>query len=47
MKKAVIIYDDTRIPDRMIRDITGNKSFGDTIYKRMSLRERVGSCAKK
>ena len=46
MKKAVIIYDDTRIPDRMIRDITGNKSFGDTIYKRMSLRERAGSCAK-
>ena len=46
MKKTVIIYDDSRIPDRMIRNITGNKSFGDTIYKRKSLRERALACAK-
>ena len=45
MKKTVIIYDDSRIPERMIRNITGNKSFGDTIYKRRSLRERARACA--
>ncbi|MBQ7581607.1 MAG: hypothetical protein IJU25_02175 [Lachnospiraceae bacterium] len=41
MKKTVILYDDSRIPERMIRNITGNKSFGETIYKRKTLRERT------
>ena len=42
MKKTIVVYDDTRTPERMIRNITGNKSFGDTIYKRVSLCDRTG-----
>ena len=40
MKKVTVIYDDSRKPDREIRVITGHKSFGDTIFKRQSLRQR-------
>ncbi len=47
MKKTVILYDDSRIADRRIRNITGNKSFGNTIYKRISLRERTASLVRK
>ncbi len=43
MKKTIILYDDSRIPERMIRNITGNKSFGETIFKRMSLRDRTAA----
>lgn len=39
--KVVIVYDDTRKPGREIAGITGNRSFGETIYKRRTLRERV------
>lgn len=45
MKKAVILYDDSRIPERMIRNITGNKSFGEMIYKRRSLKDRAAAIA--
>ncbi len=40
-KSVAVVYDDTRRPGREIAVITGNKSFGDTIYKRRTLRERV------
>ncbi len=40
-RNVAIVYDDTRKPGREIAVITGNKSFGETIYKRRSLRERV------
>ncbi len=43
MKKVIVIYDDSRKPDREIRVITGHKSFGDTIFKRQSLRQRSGT----
>lgn len=38
---VTVVYDDTRKPGRDIAVITGNKSFGQTIYKRKTLRERV------
>ncbi len=41
MKQVLIIYDDRKMPDRKIRSITGEKSFGETILKRVSLQERV------
>lgn len=41
MRKTIVLYDDSRIPERRICDITGNKSFGDTIFKRISLKERT------
>lgn len=42
-KKVTVIYDNTRIPDRSIRSITGKKGFGDTIFKRITLKERMKS----
>ncbi|MCR5735167.1 MAG: hypothetical protein K6G22_11215 [Lachnospiraceae bacterium] len=41
MKKVAVLYDDRRIPDREIKSITGNRSFGQTIYKRVSLKDRM------
>lgn len=40
MKKVIVIYDDSRKPDQEIRVITGHKSFGNTIFKRQSLKQR-------
>ena len=40
-RNVVIVYDDSRKPGKDIAAITGNKSFGRTIYKRQTLRERV------
>ena len=40
--KIIVVYDDTRKPSREIASITGQKSFGDTIFKRKTLKERVG-----
>ena len=40
-RNVVIVYDDSRRPGKDIAGITGNKSFGQTIYKRHTLRERV------
>lgn len=40
-RSVAVVYDDTRKPGREIAGITGNKSFGQTIYKRQTLRERV------
>ena len=41
MKRIYVVYDDSKMPGREIRTITGDKSFGDTIFKRVTLRERV------
>lgn len=41
MRRLIVLYDDNRKPDRKILDITGNKSFGETIFKRVSLRDRM------
>jgi len=41
MKKIVVIYDDFQKPNREIRTITGNKSYGDTIFKRITLKNRM------
>lgn len=41
MRKLIVLYDDNRIPERRISDITGNKSFGETIFKRVSLKDRI------
>lgn len=40
-KKVYIVYSDNRIPGKDIANITGNKSYGDTIYKRVTLREHM------
>ena len=41
MPQVAIVYDDSRRPGRDIAKITGNKSFGQTIYKRLTLMDRV------
>ncbi|MCR4924044.1 MAG: hypothetical protein K5931_08580 [Lachnospiraceae bacterium] len=41
MRQVLVIYDDKRIPNREIRSITGNRSFGKTIFKRVSLEDRT------
>ncbi len=41
IRNVAVVYDDSRKPGRDIAGITGNKSFGQTIYKRQTLRERV------
>lgn len=41
MKKVIVVYDDSRKPDSEISAITGKKSFGNTIFKRQSLKERA------
>ena len=40
-KKVVFIYDDSERPNQKIKEITGDKSFGETILKRKTLKERV------
>ena len=42
-RNVVIVYDDSRRPGKDIAGITGNKSFGQTIYKRRTLKERVAA----
>ncbi len=37
MKNVIVIYDDRRKPNRRIRSITGDKSYGETIVKRRTL----------
>lgn len=40
-KQVIIVHNDTRKPGKEISSITGNNSYGDTIFKRISLRERT------
>ena len=42
-RSVAVVYDDTRKPGKDIAGITGSKSFGQTIYKRQTLRERVAA----
>jgi hypothetical protein len=41
MKDIIVVYDDSRKPSQEIRSITGGKTFGETIFKRVPLRERI------
>lgn len=41
MKEVLVVYDDRKKPNREIRSITGNKSFGETIFKRRTLLSMV------
>ena len=41
IRKTAIVYDDKRKPGKDIAAITGGKSFGQTIYKRRTLRDRM------
>ena len=41
MKSIVVVYDDSLKPNREISTITGNKSYGDTIFKRITLKNRM------
>ncbi|MCR5419288.1 MAG: aminoglycoside phosphotransferase family protein [Lachnospiraceae bacterium] len=45
MKNVTVIYDDRTMPGRKVRSITGDKSFGETILKRVPLTERIRSVA--
>lgn len=39
MKKVIVVYDDSRRPGQEISEITGRKSYGNTIFKRRPLKE--------
>lgn len=41
MKQIIVIYDDSVMPQHEVKSITGKKSFGDTIFKRVSLKNRM------
>ncbi len=41
MKKIIVIYDDSMMPEAEIGTITGQKSYGDTIFKRVTLKNRM------
>ncbi len=41
LKSIVVVYDDLEKPNNEIRNISGNKSFGEIIFKRKTLRERM------
>ena len=41
MKQIIVIYDDSIMPEHEVKSITGKKSFGDTIFKRVSLKRRM------
>lgn len=41
MKKTIVIYDDVMQPNKEIKSITGDKSYGETIFKRVTLKDRI------
>lgn len=41
MKKVIVVYDDSFMPNREIRTITGDKTYGETIFKRVTLKNRM------
>lgn len=43
MNKLLVIYDDSMKPNKEVGTITGNKSYGDTIFKRVPLHSRIGA----
>ncbi|MBR6159559.1 MAG: hypothetical protein IKQ40_04585 [Lachnospiraceae bacterium] len=42
-RSVAVVYDDTRRPGRDIARITGNKSFGQTIYKRQTVHDMTAA----
>ena len=40
MNKVIVVYDDSLRPCHEIRNIIGDKSFKEVIFKRKSLKER-------
>lgn len=47
MRKIYVIYDDSKMPNKEIKTITGNKSYGETIFKRVTLQNRMKEQIKK
>ncbi|MBQ7066745.1 MAG: hypothetical protein IJN92_07970 [Lachnospiraceae bacterium] len=41
MKKLLVIYDDSIKPNKEVGTITGHNSYGDTIFKRITLKNRM------
>lgn len=41
MRQVIVVYDDRKKPNKEIAAITGQKSFGKTIFKRRTLREMI------
>ncbi len=41
MKKVIVVYDDSQKPNKEIRTITGDKTYGETIFKRVTLKDRM------
>ncbi|MBQ8527276.1 MAG: hypothetical protein IJ429_02265 [Lachnospiraceae bacterium] len=41
MKKIIVVYDDSFKPGKEIRTITGDKTYGETIFKRVTLKNRM------
>ena len=41
MKQIFVVYDDSVMPEDEVKSITGKKTFGETIFKRVSLKNRM------
>lgn len=41
MRQVYVVYDDSIIPSSAVKSITGGKSFGKTIFKRITVREHT------
>lgn len=41
LKKVIVVYDDSVVADKLVKNITGPKSFGNTIFKRKTLKRRM------
>lgn len=41
LKKIIFVYDDMELPCGTVKSITGSKTFGNTIFKKKTLRNRV------
>jgi thiamine kinase-like enzyme len=41
LKKVIVVYDDTIEADKLVKNITGPKTFGSTIFKRKTLKRRM------
>ncbi|PXV87288.1 choline/ethanolamine kinase [Lachnotalea glycerini] len=41
LKRVMVVYDDTVVADKLVKNITGPKSFGSTIFKRKTLKVRM------
>lgn len=41
LKKVIVVYDDTVVANNLVKNITGPKSYGNTIFKRKTLKQRM------